>query len=91
METTILKFYDKEGNEIKISNPWRKELAEMLSRQGLPGDLQRDIYKAVLPVLARYRTNETAEMNNDRILGLATESLREAFFSARRSIDADTD
>lgn len=84
MQHADLKFYNKDGNEIKPWRPWRSELSEMLSRQGLPGDLQRDIYKAVLPILVKYRSDETDEMNKDRILGLAVEALREAFFSARR-------
>jgi len=52
-------------------------------KEGLPADLQREIYSATLPIFEEYLANENEEMSRDRILGLAVEAMREAWISAK--------
>ena len=61
----------------------RPELSELLQRRGLPGDLQRELYHAVLPILRRYIDMKKGHMNKFRILGLAIEAVKEAWVSAK--------
>lgn len=59
----------------------RPELNDLMTRTGLPGELQREIYNATLPILKKYRATKKSHMNKDRILGLASEALTEAWIS----------
>jgi hypothetical protein len=60
----------------------RKELDDMFNRRGKPGDLQREIYDATLPILKKYIAMNASHMTEYRILGLSLISLEEAFYSA---------
>ena len=61
----------------------RPELKDLMGRKGLPGELQREIYKATLPIFRKHRAAKNSHMNKDRILGLALDALTEAWISAR--------
>jgi hypothetical protein len=61
----------------------RLELQELMSRRGLPGELQREVYHAVLPIIRRYIDMKKGHMNEFRILGLAIEAVKEAWISAK--------
>ena len=51
----------------------------MNNRKGLPGELERETYKALRPIFLKYLAMKKSHMNRYRIIGIMYEGFREAF------------
>lgn len=64
-------------------NPIEEEILQMENRKGLPGEFQRDIYQAVLPIMQKYYKMKKTHMSRYRLLGLAVEMTKLAWYNRK--------
>lgn len=76
-ENNSLKNIENEAND--VPEPLKKEISDMFARRGLPGDIQREIFKSTVYIFKKYRGMRKSHMSRFRILGLAVESLKYAW------------